>query len=327
MPAPTLNQRHIDRALTDDSIAFRQGRDFGTQFLMDAFRLISVPRRSDKYHIYDGDFWNRRQARKRAPGDKARRGGYKLSNDSYSTDLYSLAHKDPRESQENADEVIDPQEDNMEFLTQQCMMEIDVAMAAEFFATGKWGTDIVGTLGAPVVGTSVKKWSESDATPITDVARLLTIAKRKFYARKPNVMVLGTAVWDELIDHDDITDRVKHTSSESITTEMVARLFQLDEIIVPDLVENDAKEGVAENQAYTITEDAALLVVRPESGGKKVPAAAYVFGVDAGEFREGHRIATWFDDDTNSDIVQCDVDVDFKITGKNGGVFINDLVD
>ena len=90
MPStPTLNDIHVDSALTDFSLAyFQQSERFVAPRI---FPVTNVPKRSGRYFTYDMNEIMRSDAAKRAPGTEAKVRGFKLSNDPYHCEVYSIA--------------------------------------------------------------------------------------------------------------------------------------------------------------------------------------------------------------------------------------------
>src|SRR3990167_10866693 len=128
MPNPTSSDRRVDALATDHSIAFIQSQDdalFGN-----AVPVMPVKKSSGKYATFPTGTWNRRQARRRAPGDPAAEGQFTVSTDTYSCELYSTKHKDPREETEQADEVFDPDQEAAEWGAGQVLMEVDALIVA-----------------------------------------------------------------------------------------------------------------------------------------------------------------------------------------------------
>jgi Phage major capsid protein E len=74
---------------------------------------------------------------------------------------------------------------------------------------------------------STAAWSDSAADPILDVLSLKRAVANQIGIR-PNSMVLGTAVFDELLTNQKILDRIKYTTADSIDTDMLARYFGLE---------------------------------------------------------------------------------------------------
>jgi hypothetical protein len=119
-------------------------------------------------------------------------------------------------------------------------------------------------------------WSDyANSDPIEDVEDAKeTILKNTGYM--PNVLVLGYQVWRKLKNHPLFIDRIKHTSSESITKEIVARYFEVDEILVAQSIKNSGKEGAADSMGFVFGKSA-LLMYRNPSPGLLEPSAGYTF--------------------------------------------------
>ena len=324
MPNPSSSDRRIDTALADVSIAHIQ--DQADALYGNVCPVMPVPKASGKYFTYPTGVWNKRQAQRRAAGAPAAEGQFTVSNDSYSCELYSVVHKDPREETSQVDEAIDPEIEATEWASGQVLMEADALIVAAMMAGSVWDTDVDGTTGTPVVGTSVRKWSEASSDPITDMVQLNGLIKKKS-TKWANVCVLGYDVWTVLLNHPVITDRIKHTSSNSVRKEILAALFEVEKVIVPGLSNNTAELGQTATPAFLAGADDVGLFYIPSSPGKRTLSAAYAFAFDAEDYKQGHRVSKWFDPRLNSDMTQVDLYIDIKITATSAGAFIDDCVD
>lgn len=323
MPNPTGSDRRIDTALADVSIAHMQDQD--DALLGNAVPVLKVPKDSGKYFTYPTGTWNKRQARRRAPGAKAAEGQFTISNDSYACELFSVVHKDPREEATQADEAIDPDIEATEWASGQVMMEADDLIVSAMLGPSIWDTDVDGTTGTPTVGTSVLQWNEAGSDPITDMVQLNGLVKKKS-TKWANVAVIGYDVWTTLINHAAIIDRIKHTSSNSVRRDILAGLFEVEKVIVPGLTENTAELGQTASMDWIAgSKDVGLFYV-PPTPGKRTLSAAYVFAFNSGDYKEGVRVSQWYDNETNSDKTQVDLFVDVKVTATSAGAFIDDCV-
>ena len=81
MNQPSRSDVHVDRPLTEISIAFLQSAD---NFVADrAFPILPVSKQSDSYFTYDRGMFNRDEAEELAPGARAAAANYTLSTDTY----------------------------------------------------------------------------------------------------------------------------------------------------------------------------------------------------------------------------------------------------
>jgi hypothetical protein len=70
-------------------------------------------------------------------------------------------------------------------------------------------------------------WSNTASNPIEDVLTLKRSVANQIGIR-PNSMVIGSAVFDQLLTNPAILDRIKYTTADSIDTDMLARYFGLE---------------------------------------------------------------------------------------------------
>jgi len=79
MTKPTHQQYHIDVPLTNLSVAYNPNGYIAAG----VFPIVSVKEKTGKYFVYSKGDWLRREAKPRAPGSRAVRGGYSLSSGLY----------------------------------------------------------------------------------------------------------------------------------------------------------------------------------------------------------------------------------------------------
>jgi hypothetical protein len=88
----------------------------------------------------------------------------------------------------------------------------------------------------------VDQWSDFSGTsdPIDDI-EVAKEAVRAQIAKRPNTVVMGAAVFAKLKQHPKIVDRIKYTGRDVATTDLLASLFGVKQVLVGDAVyENDA---------------------------------------------------------------------------------------
>lgn len=313
MPNPTPGAVHVDSLLTDISVAFVQS---STKYIADrVFPAVSVQKRSDRYATYDRADFLRDEVQRRNAGAPAVRIGYRTGSDTYVADEWAAAHAIDDQVRANADAPFMPEEDAVRFLTQKMLIRRDVDFVTNYMGTGIWGVDSSG-------GSDFTQWSNAASTPIEDIhdACFDVEAATGFL---PNKLVVGRQVWYDLKNHPDIVDRVKYTSGAPIDTQIVARLFGLDEILVAGAVQNTRGEGLTHSGSHIVGDDA-LLVYSPPSPGLLQPAAGYTFvwsgllGSNMGQVVERYR-----DEDHLSDIVRIRGAWAQKVVSSALGVFFN----
>ena len=264
MAQPTANDVHVDAILTNISVAYIQ--DQASYIANRVFPLIPVEKQSDKYFTYNKGDWFRDEAQLRAPATESAGSGYTLATSTYSTQVYAF-HKDVDDQvRANADTPLNPDRDATQFITQRMLMRQEVQWTSDFFTSGVWANDV----------TPSALWSNyTSSDPIGDVetGKATMLNSTGFL---PNTMVVGYEVFRQLRHHPDIVDRVKYTSAENVTEDILARFFGVDRILVARAIRNTGAEGAANSFSNIAGKNAALYYVAP-TPGILTPSAGYTF--------------------------------------------------
>lgn len=267
MAQPNLNSIHADRPLTNMSVAYIQAQ---SNFVASAVMpTISVGNKSDSYYIFTKNDWFRDEMQQRGSGTESAGSGFNVSTSTFNTTVYAL-HKDISDQElNNQDMGIDLERATVQFLTQRALVRQEIQFVTDFFTTSVWGTDVVG-------GTDFTLWSTyASSDPISDVQTGKTTVLGAT-GLEPNTLVLGYEVFAQLRNHPDIVDRVKYTSSAVVTEQLLARLFDVDRVLVARAVKATNVEGETAVYAFTHGKNALLAHVAP-SPGLLTPSAGYTF--------------------------------------------------
>lgn len=259
---PSPSDVHVDQVLTNFSIAYLQSTD---EFVAGkVFPTITVNKQSDKYAKFKKGFAMKDAMQKRAPGTESSGGGWEYETDTYFCDVYAH-HKDiDNQTKANADSWASLDKATSEYLTRIKLIRREKDFVNKYFKTGVWTLDLDGVTSGEDNTTTVRKWSDPTSTPIEDVRKLRRRAHLASTVR-PNTMTLGRAVYDTLVDHPDILSRIKTTSADKpaqVNRMILAALFEVDEILIMDAIEDTAEEGQTASFAY-IGGDHCLLSYRP----------------------------------------------------------------
>jgi len=145
MATPTTQQVHIDNALTNISIAYRNASYIADQI----FPPVPVNNISNKYFVFARADWYRDEAAVRAPGTKAQEVDYNISTSAYTCIEYAVAKKVPDEVVMNADSPLRPLIEATEFVTDKLWLRKEKAVADLVFGSGTWAASA--TPGSPAV--------------------------------------------------------------------------------------------------------------------------------------------------------------------------------
>lgn len=152
---------------------------------------------------------------------------------------------------------------------------------------------------------------------------------------KPNTMVVGKEVRDQLINHPDILARLNGgatvTNTALITNAKLAEIFEVENFYVMEAVKNTSVEGVAESNAF-IGGKHALLVHGPQNGGLMTPMAGATFAWNnlQGVNNLGVTVESFSDDALKrqqvAEHIQVKMSYDMKVTGADLGYFFEAVV-
>ena len=325
MPLLTPNSVHIDQPLTNLTIAYVQDQ---TNFVADkVFPTVGVDKQSDKYYIYDRDNMNRSgDVKALAPRTEVNRIGMSLSNASFYADVYGLGMDFDQQTIANEDAALDIRAAGAQTLTNRLLIHREEQFASNFFAASVWGSE----------STPANLWSDyTNSTPIADVTTARRTMQLKSGGFKPNTMVVGKEVRDQLINHPDILGRLNGgatvTNTALITNAKLAEIFEVENFYVMEAVKNTSVEGVAESNAF-IGGKHALLVHSPASAGLMTPAAGVTFAWNnlQGVNNLGVTVESFSDDALKrqqvAEHIQVKMSYDMKVTGADLGYFFDTVV-
>jgi hypothetical protein len=303
---PEAQQVHIDAALTNLSVAYRNN-DFIAELIAPQ---VPVRKQSDRYYIYDSD----REAMRltedlRSPGSLAQEVDFTLSSDSYYCEDHALAGAVPDEERENADPVIQPDIDRTEYLTERILLNQEVAMELALRTASGMGETAVD---------SGSNWAATGSDPVADIqaARLAVFAASQ---RRANVMVVPYAVYETLRNNEAVVDRVKYSGGGIISTDIMAQLFDVDRVIVPKCFVNVSAKGQAAAVEPLWGTNVYLLHVAERPGLKQVTVAnTFVWNGMPGSVN-GTVVERWRDHGRKADMIRVQKYYDIKIIAPGAG--------
>lgn len=320
MPQPTKSDVHVNRPLTNISIAYLQNQ---TSFIADkVFANLPVMSKSDSYFTYDKEYWFSDEMQERAAGTESAGSGYEVNADnSYNCKIWAL-HKDvPDQIRKNTDNPLDADRDATIFLTQKAFIKREKQFTSQFFKLGIWtgsstGTDI----------TVTTPWDNAASTPIEDID-LQKEAIRENTGLEPNTLIVSPKVHRALKNHPDVVDRIKYSQKGVVTEEIIAELFEIDRYIVAKATNNTALEGQAASMNF-IFGNFALLCYSNPTPMIMSPSAGYTFSwIDyLGATQHGSRMSKFRMDNLKSDRVEIEMAFDMKQVGADLGAFFTGLL-
>jgi hypothetical protein len=326
MPQPTVKQVHVNRPLTNISVAYAQN---AMDFIANrVFPSIPVMKQGDQYYIYDRGVWNRIAAQKRAPATESAGSGYVLSTGSYFAKKSALHSDIADEERANADSVLNTDRDHTEYVTDNLLMLRESEWGEAFFTTGVWGTDLVGVAAAPAAGQFLQ-FDNANSTPIEVIEEQHT-AMKQATGKRPNTLVLGAETKSALKNHPDVVDRIKYAQRETsvIGLSEMATLFEVDQVLVADSITNVANEGATEDSEFILNSKSMLLCYSEPSPGIKKASAGYIYewtGLLPGS-AGGATISKFRMEELKADRVEGEMAYDMKVVAADLGIFFSACV-
>lgn len=322
---PEMNQAHIDRALTNMSVAYMQ--DESAYIADKVFPIVPVKRQSDVFYIYNtGDFL-RDEAQVRGRTAESAGGDYDLETDVYHCKKHAF-HKDVApEDRINYDEPLDADKDAQIYVTQKMLIRREMEWASKFFKAGVWTREITGVAATPAAGQAIF-WNLDTSNPIGDVTNE-GIRMAGLTGMKPNTLVLSPYVFNALKNHFDVLDRIKYTETGIVTTALLASLFEVQNVYVAWAVVNSGKKGATDDIGFIMGKNALLCYSNPTPSLRSA-SAGYIFawtGLEgAGAY--GNRIVRLPMDLLGLGVerIEGEIAFDAKKIGDDLGVFFRNIV-
>jgi hypothetical protein len=335
MPNLTPGDVHVSVPLSTISVAFRQNQAL---YIADqVFPNIPVQKQADRYYKYDRGQWFRTDSARRAPATETVGTGWTVTTDTYYADVWGIHTDIDDQLRANADTAFNLDADATEFVTNMNLLRRDKEWIAKYFTTSVWtgsssGGDITGVAGTPTSG-QVKQWDQAGSTPIEDIfAQRLAMMEKTGYM--PNVLVLGPRVWQALVNHAEIIDRVKYTQAGFISQDIVATALGIDKILVAWAIENTAAEnatpgsaGAQGTNSFMFGKQALLAYANP-TPSTLTPSAGYTFSWNGymGASTFGTRIKKFRMENIASDRIESEMAFALKVVAAELGVFFTSLV-
>jgi hypothetical protein len=300
------------------------------RFIADkVFPIIPVQKQSDTYFIYKREDFFRDDAQERAKGTESAGGDYDIEQAPPYFARKQAFHTDvTEEDRVNADDPLRPNQDASEFVSHKLLLRRENLWARKFFQAGVWNTEITGIASGTPTDTQIVQFDNQASTPIESM-NLMSVKMVELTGYKPNTLVFSPYVFNALKNHPDILDRIKYTQKGIVTADLLATLFEVDQILVPWAIQNTQAKGVDGEYEFIMGKHALLCYVEKNPGLKK-PSAGYTFAWTGlkGAGAYGNRVVRipmpWLGMDTER--IEGEMAFDHQVVGADLGIFLKDIV-
>jgi len=237
MPQPNIKEQITAGPLAGVSVAYRN-----LDYIADrVFPILDGSDPKAKITTYLKGAWFRDEAGIRAPGTRAKRGGYPLSSVSIATDEYAFAKEvtdeDRRFAKSTGAPVVQPDQDAIEFATDKVDLKKERRVAS-LITSGTWLDGNSGGVDAEGL------WAASSGnTFLADIAT----GKRALrgVGLKANGLLIDYDTFLALKDIDDLLQKIKYTQRAVFGADLLASLLELDEVLVGSAIYSDSEETAA----------------------------------------------------------------------------------
>lgn len=208
---------------------------------------IPVMQESGKYNVYPPGYFWRDEAEVRPLGGRPVQVGLSVTSGTYNAEEWALEFMVDDRTRANARQGVALDENATRLLTGKQMIRADRIWADKFFKTGVWAMEVEGKASG-LLGDDFLWWSDATSSPLTDIENWREQI-RAATGMEPNVMVLGTKVATRLKNHPEFIERLKYTTSAAITTQVLAAMFEVDEVRIARSMYNAAAEVMPDDAA------------------------------------------------------------------------------
>jgi hypothetical protein len=264
---PSLNQLHVDEALTQISIAYRNQAFVAEEVLP----VVPVMKKNDVFFKFSKQHF-RAYKDAYAAGQRAQQIEVDLdARGFYMADGHALEDSITDDEREQADPSAQIEIEKTEKLTNIIALNEEINLFNNILTT----TNI--TQNTTLSGTS--KWSDYVNSDTVSVVLAARRSVQQQIGDFPNYLLLSQAVLDTLANHPRILDRVKYTANgarNQLDEQDLARVFKVDKVLVSAAIYQTSNEGEADSLGYLMGNNA-LLFYRPPRPGLRVPSLGYTF--------------------------------------------------
>ena len=259
--------RVVDPVLTTHAQGYQNGEYVGDEL----FPHVPVNARGGKVIEFDKAAFKLYRS-KRARGAKTTRIQFGYEGKPFALDQDSIEGKVPVEDLDDAKAV-----PGIDLGMEQADLVMDVIQLGKEYEKASIARDPDNYDADHKVDLAAAKWSDDANDPIKDL-KAGKEAIRQSIGMYPNKVVFSPKAWSALTENANVKERYKHTTSQSITTDMIANALEIKKIVVGTAVFADDNDEM--NDVWG--QDVVMAYVSPVSSGKgvkskRVPSFAYTY--------------------------------------------------
>lgn len=274
-------------ALTNIALSYFQNSK--NYFAKAIFPICRVPLSSDIYYVFDkGDLLRDGWQRKPEYGTvmpvvvSEHTEIYNCKVDQMRMGISNIRETDLKRRQ-GPGIARDPRKQRTRTIAEQANIHQDRLFAEKFFKSGVWANEWTGIENTTTTGNQFIKFSNGNSDPIKFIAdRKLEMHQQT--GRTPNKLAIGANVFNALCQHEGILERIKYGGSTpnpaQVNKNVLAQLFEVDELVVMMSIYNKAKQGAEDDMQFIGDPNGLLLAYATDAPSVEEPSAGYIFAWD-----------------------------------------------
>ena len=329
---------HVDSILSDYASAFM--RDESTYIASKAVPVSPVKYQSDLYNVWSRADFARDDAKPRAPGAPAAETIASVSTDSYRAEVYALKGKSIDRERDSSDDPAGYEQGVTASVLDQLLLRRERAFLARAFLTTSWDSGNRMTGDDDVANTpyaqTFTSFPTSGSDPIMTMNFAHTLVRRGTNGRRADTMIVSPDVHDYLIGHSAVSPKIVYGGALNnpavITSEnadaqlaVMARIFGVQRYLIANSAYNTALQN-ATGSYSDVASGQILLMYCPINAPKMSPTAMRAFSWSPYDQAQGPNKVTvkrWRDENIESDWLESQFAVDFKIVAPSAGVILS----
>jgi len=253
---PDQTDVHVDVILTNLSLKYKNKSFVGDRL----FPPVPVKKQSNKYFVYGKENFSIPNTlySKKAGFNRI---DWSVSNDSYYADERGLEAQITEAERDNADSPLMLDQDTTEYLTDMIFLEREYRVVSQVTSTS------VITQNKDLSAAGNLQWDDPNSDPFEDIDAAKEVIEANGIP-EPDVLTIPKQVFRKLKEHPKVIAKLAYTERGIITADILAAMFEVSEVLVPDSLYNTKPQGQTPVLAR-VWPKAALLSWSPRRMGLK----------------------------------------------------------
>lgn len=268
----TAGARVVDPVLTNIARGYRNADFVGGAL----FPHVPVAQRGGKIITFGKESF-RLYATGRAPGSNTRRVQFGYAGAAFALEQHALEGQVPFEIMQDANAVPGVDMARVAVFGTQNIIGLRLEKAQADLATNA-GNYAAGNKKTTLAGNTLWDSGNAASNPIGDVAAAREAVRAKI-GRYPNTLLLSALTMTGLQSNPQIIERIKYTGRDVPTAELLAKLFQVERIVVGGAVYADAADAFVD-----VWGKCAVLAYTDKSGISDMGLPSYGYTYQLGGF-------------------------------------------